>query len=326
MAILLGVLAGLAAVVAGLVIFSAWTASRVEKALPPRGKFIEVPGARIHYWEKGTGPAIVMIHGLGGQSGNFSFGVVEKLMDEFRVIVIDRPGAGYSTRDSDASAKLNGQAKFVADFIKALSLWKPLLVGHSLGGAIALAVAVEFPDAINGLALVAPLTRVPPQVPEMFRSLDIKSNALRWVVAWTLAVPMGILRGPGIVKRIFAPEAVPNDFATRGGGLLGLRPWNSYNVSTDLVAADADLPGLVERYPTIRVPVGILYGTNDQVLDYRMHGESMKNKAPGLQLKLVEGGHMLPVTRPEWTAEFIREQARAGQAHSASQAREAATR
>jgi len=310
MTILLGVLAATAAVVTGLAAFSAWTAARVEKALPPRGRFVDVPGGRIHYWEKGAGPAIVMVHGLGGQSGNFAFGVVEKLMNDFRVIVIDRPGAGYSTRESDASASLKGQAKFVADFIRALGLEKPLLVGHSLGGAISLAVALDFPETINGLALVAPLTHLPPHVPEMFRPLDIASSAVRRMIAWTLGVPIGMFRGPGIVKRIFAPEPVPADFATRGGGLLSLRPWNFYNVSTDLVAADRDLPGMVTRYGTIRVPIGILYGTSDQVLDYRQHGEAITKEAPGARLELVTGGHMLPVTRPEVTAEFIRQEAR----------------
>jgi pimeloyl-ACP methyl ester carboxylesterase len=307
MALILWVLGALAAMISGLVIFSAWTAGRVEKALPPRGKFVEVPGARIHYWEKGAGPAIVMVHGLGGQSGNFSFGVVERLMSEFRVIVIDRPGAGYSTRESDASATLRGQARQIAAFTRALGLDRPLLVGHSLGGAIALAVGLDFPDAISGLALVAPLTHVPPQVPEMFRPLDIKSKAWRWVLSWTVGVPIGIFRGPGIVKRIFAPEAVPTDFATRGGGLLSLRPWNFYNVSTDLVAANLDLPGMIQRYSTLCVPVSILYGTSDEVLDYREQGESMKTIVPGLHLKLVEGGHMLPVTSTEVTANFIRE-------------------
>jgi pimeloyl-ACP methyl ester carboxylesterase len=305
-----GALVAVLVIVVGLVSFAAFTAWQVEKALPPHGKFVEVPGARIHYWEKGAGPAILLVHGLGGQSGNFAFGVVERLMGEYRVIVIDRPGAGYSTRESDESAALKGQAKFVADFIKALGLEKPLLVGHSLGGAIALSVALDFPETVSGLALVAPLTHVPAHVPEMFEPLDIKSKTLRWVLAWTVGTPMGILRGPEIVKQIFAPEAVPADFATRGGGLLSLRPWNFYNVSTDLVAGPVDLPGMVERYPSVRVPVGILYGTSDEVLDYREHGEAMQATVPGLQLKLVEGGHMLPVTQPEVTAEFIGEEAR----------------
>jgi pimeloyl-ACP methyl ester carboxylesterase len=310
LAVALSVLAALVLVVLGLLAFSAWTARRVEKALPPRGKFVEVPGGRIHYWEKGAGPAIVMVHGLGGQSGNFAFGVVEKLMDEFRVIVIDRPGAGYSTRQSDESARLSAQAKFVADFIHALGLDRPLLVGHSLGGAISLAVALDFPDSISGLALVAPLTHVPPHVPEPFRPLDIKSSFLRRAVAWTLGVPIGILRGPGIVKKIFAPEPVPADFAIRGAGLLTLRPSHFYSVSTDLVSVNAELFQMPARYPSVRVSVGILYGTSDEILDYRAQGEAMTVKVPGLRLKLVEGGHMLPVTQPEITADFIREEAR----------------
>jgi len=309
MTVLLSVLAGFAAVIAGLVLFSAWTAWRVEKALPPRGNFLQLTGARIHYLERGSGQPIVMVHGLGGQSGNFTYGLVDELAREYRVVVVDRPGAGYSTRESDDSARLRMQAAVVADVIRKLGLDRPLVVGHSLGGAIALAMALDSPDAIGSLALLAPLTHVPKQVPAPFRPLDIPSKWVRWVISWTLGVPIGIRQGPAIVKMIFAPEAVPKDFATRGGGLLSLRPWNFYNVSTDLVAADADLPAMIERYPAIRVPVAILYGTSDEVLDYREHGEAMKTKISNLRLKLVEGGHMLPVTQPELAAGFIRESA-----------------
>src|SRR5215469_12853308 len=133
MTVLLGVLSGFATVVAGLVLFSVWTARRVEKALPPRGEFLQLTGARIHYLERGSGQAIVMVHGLGGQSGNFTYGLVDQLAREYRVIVVDRPGSGYSTRESDDSAQLRMQATFVADFIRKLGLDRPLVVGHSLG-------------------------------------------------------------------------------------------------------------------------------------------------------------------------------------------------
>src|SRR5262250_346142 len=128
----LGMLGGL---VAALLLFTVWTAGRVEKALPPHGQFADVPGGRIHYWQQGSGTAIVMVHGLVGQ-----------LADDFRVIVIDRPGAGYSTRNSDRCATLREQAKFVAEFIRALGLQRPWLVGHSLGGAISLQAALDYPD------------------------------------------------------------------------------------------------------------------------------------------------------------------------------------
>ncbi len=293
-------------IIPGLVAFTAFTARRVEKAVPARGKFLDLNGARIHYLDKGSGPAIVLVHGLGGQMGNFAYGVVDHLMCEFRVIVIDRPGSGYSTRATDDSAHLGAQAAFVAEFIRKLNLERPLLVGHSLGGAISLRVALDHPEVISGLALVAPLTHVPSHVPQPFRPLDIDSKLVRRLLAWTVATPMGILRGAKVLKQIFSPELVPPDFPIRGGGILGLRPRSFYNVSTDLVAADMDLASMVERYPTIRLPIAILYGTSDAILDYRFHGEAMKSKLPHLQLKLVKGGHMLPVTAPAVTADFIR--------------------
>jgi len=61
------------------VIFTAITARRVEKALPPRGQFLEVLGARIHYLDKGAGPPILIVHGIGGQLGNFTYALLERL-------------------------------------------------------------------------------------------------------------------------------------------------------------------------------------------------------------------------------------------------------
>ncbi len=171
-------------------------------------------------------------------------------------------------------------------------------------------MALDFPELVSGLALVAPLTHVPAQAPGPFRALEIESKLLRRVLAWTVATPIGIRRGPAIVKEIFRPEAVPADFATKGGGLLGLRPRSFYNTSADLMAVNADLAGMVKRYGEIRVPVAILYGKSDAILDPAEHGEAMRGKIAGLRLELVEGGHMLPVTAAEVTAEFIRGEAR----------------
>src|SRR5579863_7408748 len=92
------VLALLGAVIAGLVLYSAWTARRVEKALPPLGRFIDVEGGRIHYLDQGSGPTLLLIHGLGGQMRNFTHSLLERLKNDYRVIIIDRPGSGYSTR------------------------------------------------------------------------------------------------------------------------------------------------------------------------------------------------------------------------------------
>jgi len=315
--LLLAVLAFVMASLGALVIFTAITARRVEKALPPRGQFLDVSGALIHYLDKGSGPAIVILHGLGGQMGNFTYALLERLTGEFRVILMDRPGSGYSRRAPGATGGLREQSTIVMEFIRKLGLERPLLVGHSLGGAIALGVALDHPEVVKGLALIAPLTHVPKQVPAPFRALDIKSDFLRWLVAWTVATPIGIRRGKAILDAIFSPDPTPADFPIRGGGLLGLRPRSFYNTSSDMRAVSSELGKLVERYSSLRVPVRILYGTDDQVLDYKAHGEALKAKNSLVSLDLVPGGHMLPISAPDLTAEFIKAAARTESAVSA---------
>jgi pimeloyl-ACP methyl ester carboxylesterase len=293
-----------------LAIFTARTARRVNAALPPLGRFVEVGGARIHYLERGSGPALLLIHGLGGNMRTFTHSVLDRLAGEFRVVVMERPGSGESTRGSNASAQVRAQAETVSAFILALGLDRPVLVGHSLGGAVALAVALEHPEQVRGLALIAPLANVQETVPVVFRRLLITSRALRSLAAWTVATPASILRRARVLDTIFGPDPVPPDYATVGGGLLGLRPKSFCAASEDLVTLKDELPAIVERYTELQLPVGIMYGKGDRVLDHRLHGVEVAAKINGAELELIEGGHMLPLTAPELVAEFIRRTAK----------------
>jgi pimeloyl-ACP methyl ester carboxylesterase len=297
-----------AVIVAGLVWFAANTARKVEAAVPPCGQFVEIDGQRLHYIDtKGTSQAIVMIHGLGGTLWNYTYALVDQLSGEFRVIAVDRPGSGYSVRPEEAPAKLGAQADTLAKFMRALGLKQPLLVGHSLGGALSLAIALNHPDCAGALALIAPLTHAQDDVPEPFRGLVVYSPTLRKIIAWTLAIPMAIRRAPEMLKIVFGPDAVPADYPTRGGGLLGLRPKSFYNTSSDLVAVNDDLPGMMTRYGGLTIPLAMLFAKGDRILDYRTQGEAMKQKCPALDLVLLdEHGHMLPVTAPDRTADVIR--------------------
>jgi pimeloyl-ACP methyl ester carboxylesterase len=305
---LLGGAAGLALVGGGLVAFSGATARKIEKAVPRDGELVEVNGEKLHVVDRGSGPPIVLIHGLGGQLRNFGKAMVDDLARDHRLILVDRPGSGYSTRASDSSARLRVQAEAIAELIRILKLESPLIVGHSLGGALALSLALNHPDVVGGLALVAPLTQVQSieQVPPVFRPLVIRSSAVRKAVAWTLATPMGMKRGAEALEQVFAPEAVPEDFGTAGGGLLAMRPSNFYASSSDLVDLEGELEGMVPRYPTLSVPVGILYGKGDNLLNYQLHGERTAAEIADAVIEVVEGGHMLPFTQPELTAAFVR--------------------
>ncbi len=296
--------------VAALVGFTWLTARRVEAALPPRGRFIDMDGERIHYVDVGQGPPIVLVNGLCGNLLNFDY-MLGFLTGEFRVILLDRPGCGYSTRAADAPANLRAQGDFVAKFIAALGLERPLLAGHSMGGSISLAVALDHPQCVSGLALIAPATHPVAAPPAPFRGLAILSPWLRRVVAWTLATPMAIIKRDEAMFELFSPDPTPQDFPLRGGGLLTLRPDAFCAGSLDMVSSNADFPSMVARYPALILPVRILYGEGDRILNPEAHGHSMEREVPGLILETIPGGHMIPVTHPEKTADFIRQAARA---------------
>jgi pimeloyl-ACP methyl ester carboxylesterase len=307
---LLLILAGVLAVcIAILILFTWWTARKVESVLPAKGRFVDVPGARLHIREFGEqqagAPAILMIHGLAGQLSHYTYGVAGRLAAHHRVIVVDRPGSGYSTRAAAAPADLSTQAAALAALVRSLGLGPAFVVGHSLGGAIALTMALEHPQQVAGLALLAPLTHILDDVPPVFAGLTIQSPAMRKLVAWTLAIPASIRNSAKTLDVVFGPEPVPKDFATRGGGLLSLRPSAFLSASNDLQALPERLPQVQERYAELRLPVHVLYGKDDRILDWKANGQALVDKVPGARLELVEGGHMLPVTQVEATTGFI---------------------
>ncbi|WP_413184176.1 alpha/beta fold hydrolase [Paraburkholderia sacchari] len=297
---------------AALASFTRRATRRIEQAVPMDGRLVDIDGERIHYAEyghgDGGGPPIVFVHGLCGQMRNFAYLPLEALAREHRVILLDRPGSGYSTRGAQPPANIRAQARTVARLIAALGLEAPVLVGHSLGGAIALAVALDHPESVTRLALIAPLTHVQTEVPKAFRVLAVRSARVRRFMARTLATPFGLATSSATLKAVFAPGAVPADFRTRGGALLSVRPKGFYHASLDLAAIEDsnDLEQMEQRYADLTIPVDVLFGRDDVVLDWMHHGDALRRRSSRVTLDVVNGGHMLPVTAPSSTSEWLR--------------------
>jgi pimeloyl-ACP methyl ester carboxylesterase len=305
----LAFLTAVLAVAASLFLFTIHTVRQVEAALPPAGRFVDVPGARLHVVERGHGPAMLLVHGLAGQLCHFTYAIVDELATQHRVVAVDRPGSGYSVRAPGAPATPGAQADILAALIDELELKRPLVVGHSLGGAIALALAQRHPEHVAGLLLLAPLTHPVREISPVFSRLKIAKPWMRSLVAWTVAVPFSIAKRDEVLNLIFGPESAPSDFATRGGGLLTLRPSHFVGACADLAAIPEDLAGMTQRYAAMRVPVSIVFGRDDRILSHQEQGEALAAKLPGARFTLVDGGHMLPVTAPHVVAQFIREAA-----------------
>jgi pimeloyl-ACP methyl ester carboxylesterase len=279
---------------------------QAEKLVPAAGKRITVDGHDVHYVESGQGRPILMIHGLGGHLHHMRRPLMERFGDDYRLIAIDRPGSGYSSRPR-GDGRLSQQADFIAHLIDAMELDRPLIVGHSLGGAIALAVALRHPGKISGLALISPLTHHYSEVPPEFAPLHIPNPLLRRLIANTVAVPVSARNAPRTLDFVFGPQQPPADLAVAGGALAGMRPSHIYATSTDLVALRHDLKDFENRYGEIDMPVGILFGDKDRVLNYRRHGLSMRDKIADLDLEIAEGvGHMPQYVVTEQVVAFIR--------------------
>ena len=284
-------------------------AADAERRIPRIGKTVAVGGDAVHYVDQGSGRPILFVHGLGGQLHHFRQTLFPAMGDGFRLVAMDRPGSGYSTRVS-SGARIPAQAEAIAKFIDAVGLEKPLLVGHSLGGAIALRVALDHPDKISGLALISPLTHYVPTPPKEFGGLYIRSPLMRRIIAATLAVPAGLKTAQQTLDFVFGPQPVPADYAIGGGGYLGLRPGHFYATSSDLVAVEQDLPGQMERYREIAMPVGILFGSRDRVLHHTRHGLAMEGRIEGVDIEILEGiGHMPQFVEAEKVAAFVRRMA-----------------
>ncbi|WP_373684353.1 alpha/beta fold hydrolase [Sphingomonas sp. R-74633] len=296
----------LAVVIGALILWSAYVSRGVERWIPMDGRQVEVPGVRIHYVEMGPAdaPAIVMIHGIMSQLRVFSYALAGKLATDRRVIVMDRPGWGYSTL-TGPRLDIPGQADAIAAAIRALELEKPLLVGHSMGGAVSLALALRHPQAVRGLGLIAPYTQPVDTPPEPLKSLVVPAP-LRPLIAWTIAVPLAMRRGKASTVAVFAPDPVPEDFPIKAGGALAIRPRSFEMGCYELGMAPEVMQAQAPRYGEIALPVSILYGRQDALLDPELHGGKTASDVQNGKVDYLDGGHMLPVTHIDATEAWLR--------------------
>lgn len=147
----------IAALVAVLLVVSRLLARRErvawENAAKP-GNVVDVAGAPIHYVDEGSGATVVLIHGFGGHTFSYRYQIAD-LSRDHRVVALDLLGYGYSGRTTDADYSLTAQADRVLGLMDALGIERASLVGHSMGGAVAMRVAAGHPERVDRLALVA---------------------------------------------------------------------------------------------------------------------------------------------------------------------------
>lgn len=296
------------ALVVILLINAASYSAKAERTHPASGTVIAVNQADVHVLEAGQqGPVVLMIHGASANAREYTWTLAPRLEETHRVLMADRPGHGYSERPENAH-ELGVQAAQMAGVLKALAPGeKAIVVGHSFGGAVSLRLALDFPELVDGLVLLAPVSH------------DWGGGGEAWYnqyaghpvigPAFSQLVP---IVGPAQVKAgvsgVFSPQPAPEGYFEKSGIGLLFRPSEFRANALDVNALRAEMAAQQERYPNIDVPTVVYSGALDTVISPPLHVGKLKHQVDGLELvKLADEGHMPHHGQADAIAAKIRE-------------------
>lgn len=270
----------------------AYSPEDVAKQFPPSGDFVEVDGRRVHYWERGAGRPVILIHGASGNLRDWTYGPAWSLAERHRVIAFDRPGFGYTDRDPTNGSDPAVQARTLSAAAGQLDAKRPILVGHSLGGAVALAWGLESPAEVAGLAIVSGASMPSRERPGLAETLGLDDLI---VSAYLTYLKMTAERG-GIerfVDRAFRPQDPPAGYADYVGAPLALRDATLKANAEDIRDLNDALRRMATEYGRLTMPVEILHGEADWLLKPRDHAIPLAEALPRGNLDVVAGvGHM----------------------------------
>ncbi len=286
----------LAITLGGMAIWVHRATARANAEYPPAGRFLTIAHARLHYVDTGfatNGDApVVLIHGNSGSVRDFDR-LIPALAGSRRVVAIDRPGHGHSERPALEMTTPLAQAAMLHALLTGIGVERPILVGHSWGGAVALAYSAEYPDAVGGLVLLG--TRAYP--------VDGPPDALytwlrRPVIGPMLRATVVPIFGRDIldarVASAYRPEPVQQDHLASARALW-MRPSQIAATVWDTHLLQQQAYELERRYATIASPAVILVGDGDALLP---ESQRLSTHLPNAWIEMLAGaGHYLPRTR-----------------------------
>lgn len=278
---------------------------RAERRQPPIGGFLNADGVRLHYIDKGDGPAVVLIHGAGAMIQDFSLSILHRLTRHHRVIVFDRPGYGYSERPRDRRWTPEAQARAIRAGVRQLGLERPLIVGHSYGASVALSYAMHFPAEIRGIVLVSGYY-FPTFRPAISAFGALATPVVGDLLRYTLAPVISRAATPEVLARLFAPNPVPPLFVENFPFDLACRPSQIRAAADDVAGLRPWARRMRHIYPAIKPEPVILTGMVDQIVDPNGHSTRLHRAIPGSVLRVIPGvGHMLHHVRPDLVLQAV---------------------
>jgi pimeloyl-ACP methyl ester carboxylesterase len=275
-----------------------------EAENPPRGRFLDVDGVRLHYIERGEGPTLVLLHGNGVLANDFEHsGLLDRAAGHYRVIAFDRPGFGYSERPRGKVWTPQAQARLLRHALQELEVDSAIVLGHSWGTLVALSMALDAPDFVRGLVLLSgyyyPSLRA--DVLTAGPAIPVVGDLMRYTVS---PLVTRMLWRP-LTKRVFAPQQVDARFQGMPVWMM-LRPKQLRASAAETAMMIPSATALAKRYPELKAPVIVMSGTQDKIVDFGHNSERLDERLPDSELRLQPGvGHMTHYAHPEQVMEAI---------------------
>jgi pimeloyl-ACP methyl ester carboxylesterase len=282
--------------VVGNVVFS----KLAEWKNPPIGKFLRCDGMLLHYIDRGdpAAPCVVLFHGNGSMIQDFTIsGLVDRLAQGNRVVCFDRPGFGHSRRPRFRIWTAAAQAALFVKAFNQLGVREPVVLGHSWGALVAVALSLRKDYPIRGLVLASGYYFPTPRW-DVWLMSGPAVPVLGDLISYTIAPIISLAILPGAFRKIFAPRSVPQTFKNEFPSSLTLRPKQLRAAAEESALLIPTAAQFQASYSSIGCPVRIFHGTEDQVIESKQ-SRDLHQALHRSDLHLVpNAGHMVTYADP----------------------------
>jgi pimeloyl-ACP methyl ester carboxylesterase len=268
---------------------------------PPQGKMIEVAGAELNVVDIGPRDAlpVVLIHGASCNLEAMRKPLGDRLAEKFRVILIDRPGHGWSTREREADSTPYVQGRMIEEALDRLGVGRAILVVHSWAGALGARMALDYPSRLAGLVMLAPVAYPWRGGVGWYNSL-VTTPVIGPLLAYTITLPLGLLLSEPGARKAFLPQAMPENYVRDTATSLLLRPREFLANARDLVTLRDAVTEQAPRYAEIGRPVVVISGDVDKTVSTNIHSRPFAAAVGDAKLIVLQGvGHMIQNAAPD---------------------------
>ena len=281
----------------------------VERRYPPQGQAIPVNGATINLVDigprDGQRPPLLLIHGASSNLEAMRRPLGDLLAQRHRVLLVDRPGHGWSPRERSEDSTPAAQARMLDEALARAGIGPVILVVHSWSGALGLRMALDFPERVAGLVMLAPVA-YPWRGGWGQYNAAVTTPVVGPLLAHTITLPLGLALMASGARGVFAPQQMPDDFVDRTATPLLLRPQEFIANARDLVTLKQSVTEQAARYSEIRVPVTIVAGDADTTVSTAIHSRPLAQAISQTRLIVLPGlGHMVQNAVPDLVASEV---------------------